>query len=70
MGKKKIELGEEKLHYLIAVAAITSWLLYFAAKLDFYDSEKILSGITFISITAPLYAVCVFAYYHLNGSNT
>lgn len=69
-NKKKAGLSDEKLHYLIAVVALVSWLLHFAANLDFYDKEKIYAGIIFISITAPLYAICVFVYYHFNGSNT
>lgn len=69
-NKKKAKLSDEKLHYIIAVVALVSWLLHFAANLDFYEKEKLYSGIIFISITAPLYAICVFSYYHLNGSDT
>lgn len=68
--KKKAKFSDEKLHYSIAAVALVSWLLHFAANLDFYDKEEIYSGIMFISITAPLYASCVFGYYQFNGNDT
>ncbi|WP_181347713.1 hypothetical protein [Thalassobacillus sp. CUG 92003] len=68
MGEKK--LSDEKFHYLIAVISLVSWLLYFAANLDVYEQEKVYSGITFICIAAPFYAICVFLIYHLNGNHT
>lgn len=70
MMGSKAKLSDEKFHYLIAVVALVSWLLHFAAKVDFYEIEEIYSGIIFIAITAPLYAVCIFIFYHFNGSDT
>ena len=50
---KKVSLSEEKFHYLIAGAALVSWLLYFAANLDLYDKEELYSGMIFICLAAP-----------------
>ncbi|WP_101841978.1 hypothetical protein [Halobacillus sp. Marseille-P3879] len=68
--EKRGKVSDAKLHYLIAVAALVSWLLHFAANLDFYDREKLYSGITFICIAVPLYAACVFLYHYFNNNHT
>ncbi|MBH0231469.1 hypothetical protein [Halobacillus yeomjeoni] len=68
-SKNKSRLSEEKLHYIIAATVLISWLLYFAAYQDLYDKKKIYQGIIFISILAPLYAGCVFAFFHFNKNN-
>ena len=69
-NKKKFSLSEEKFHYLIAGAALVSWLLYFARNLILYDKEELYSGIIFICLAAPFYAVCVFLYFRLNINDT
>lgn len=69
-GSKKVYFSDEKFHYLIAVVALVSWLLHFAANLDLYDKEKLYSGIIFICMAAPFYAGNVFLYYRLNKNNT
>ncbi len=67
---KKVKLSDEKFHYVIAIVALSSWLLHFVFNQDLYEREEIYAGISFICITVPLYVTCVFAYYHLNVSNT
>ncbi|MGV2623247.1 UNVERIFIED_CONTAM: hypothetical protein N8J90_18755 [Halobacillus marinus] len=56
-------MKDESFHYWIAGAALGSWLLHFAGNLDFYETEKIVSGVVFISIAVFIYVLLTFFYY-------
>lgn len=57
---------DEVFHYLIASIALISWVLYFLFYSHLYTIEEIKSGITFICLAAPFYALCVFFYYKIS----
>ncbi|ELK46489.1 hypothetical protein [Halobacillus sp. BAB-2008] len=56
-------MKDESFHYWIGGAALGSWLLHFAGNLDFYEIEKIVSGVVFIFIAVFIYILITFFYY-------
>ncbi|WP_143414455.1 hypothetical protein [Halobacillus massiliensis] len=62
-GEKDDRKKDEVFQYLIASTSLISWLFYFLFYSHLYTIEEIKSGITFISLAAPFYALCTFIYY-------